>query len=61
MENKKINWRPMSEYTGGRVLATNGMDVLIGEINSDGDCESEECSGTLLCGITGFVKISDIL
>ena len=61
MENKNFNWRPVSEYTGGRVLATNGLDVLIGEINSEGDCESEEGGSTILCGITGFIKIEEIL
>lgn len=62
IKNKKIfNWKPVSEYTGGRVLATNDVDILVGYINSDGDCESEDCEGTLLCGITGFVNIEDIL
>ena len=61
MENKNYFWRPVSEYTGGRVLATNGLDVLIGEINSEGDCESEEDSGIVLCGITRFIKIEEIL
>lgn len=62
IKNKKIfNWKPVSEYTGGRVLTTNGVDILVGYINSDGDCESEDCEGTILCGITGFVNIEDIL
>ena len=61
MENINFNWKPMSEYTGGRVLATNGFDVLIGEINSEGDCESEEGGSTVLCGITGFIKIEEII
>lgn len=62
MKNKTtFEWRPVTEYTGGCVLATNGLDVLIGEINSDGDCESEEYGSTVLCGITDFVKIEDIL
>ena len=61
MENKNYFWRPVSEYTGGRVLATNGLDVIIGEINSEGDCESEEDGNTILCGITGFIKIKEML
>jgi hypothetical protein len=56
-----IMWKPVSEYKGGRVLATNDVDILVGYINSDGDCESEDCEGTLLCGITGFVEIEDVL
>lgn len=61
MENRNFTWSPVSKYTGGRVLATNGLDVLIGEINSEGDCESEEDGSTVLCGITGFIKIEEIL
>ena len=57
IEEKTILWKPVSEYTGGRVLATNGLDILIGELNPEGDCVSEDCSGTHLCGITHFAKI----
>ena len=59
-ENKTINWKPLSEYNGGRVLATNGLDILVGEINSDGDCISEDES-ILLCGITAFADIEDVI
>ena len=24
-----IEWKPVSEYAGGRVLATNGLDIII--------------------------------
>ena len=58
-EKKIFNWKPLSEYNGGRVLATNGLDILIGEINSDGDCADGE--GCLLCGITAFAGIEDIM
>ena len=58
-ENKTINWKPLSEYNGGRVLATNGLDILIGEINSDGDCADGD--GCRLCGITAFADIDDIM
>ena len=57
IEEKTILWKPVSEYTGGRVLATNGLDILIGELNPEGYCVSEDCSGTHLCGITHFAKI----
>ena len=59
-ENKTINWKPLSDYNGGRVLATNGLDLLIGEINSDGDCISDDDS-TVLCGITAFADIDDVI
>lgn len=57
IEEKTILWKPVSEYTGGRVLATNGLDILVGELNPEGDCVSEDCSGIHLCGITHFAKI----
>lgn len=44
IEEKTILWKPVSEYTGGRVLATNGLDILVGELNPEGDCVSEDCS-----------------
>lgn len=58
IEEKTILWKPVSEYTGGRVLATNGLDILVGELNPEGDCVSEDCSGIHLCGITHFAKIA---
>ena len=58
-ENKTIKWKPLSEYNGGRVLATNGLDLLIGEITSDGDCADGD--GCLLCGITAFADIDDVI
>ena len=59
-EKTTIEWKPVSEYAGGRVLATNDLDLLIGEINSDGDCISEDES-ILLCGITAFADIDDVI
>lgn len=40
MNHKKkiFNWKPLSEYNGGRVLATNGLDIIIGRIDYDNDC-----------------------
>lgn len=34
-----INWHKVSDYTGGRVLVTNGINVEIGKISEDLDCD----------------------
>ena len=53
-----IEWKPVSEYAGGRVLATNGLDIIIGRIDCDNDCINE---GETLCGITAFALMDEIL
>lgn len=52
---QKMVWNDIKEYTGGVVVAYNGQDIVIGEINEEGDCISEEGS-IILCGIIKFAK-----
>lgn len=54
-----IHWHKVSDYTGGRVLVTNGIDVEIGKISEDLECAC--CDGKFMCGITHFAKIDDTL
>ena len=54
-----IEWKPVSEYAGGRVLATNGLDIIIGRIDCDNNCTNDE--GEILCRITAFALMDEIL
>lgn len=40
---------------GERVLCSNDLDVMIGTINDDLDCEGDDC--TILCGVTRWMSI----